>query len=146
MAEIKLMWDLAQRFCGFVFFLYDIISLLEIVLSSQKFGQLLLLYSFRHSGHISFSLPCQSFFRIYIVIYFFFLSFVFFFLFFCQQDFFFTLLQPIPYLRGCWKRVLFFLHGHHWWDLLHNLPDLKYRRFEKWLYIFENIASRRHVC
>lgn len=42
-------------------FLYDIISLLEIVLSCQKVVQLLLLYSFRHSGHISFSLPCQSF-------------------------------------------------------------------------------------
>lgn len=48
-------------------------------IKQPKFGQLLLLYSCRHSGHNSFSLPCQSFFRIYIVIYFFFRVFFFFF-------------------------------------------------------------------
>lgn len=87
-------------------FLYDIISLLEIVLSSQKFGQLLLLYSFRHSGHISFSLPCQSFFRIYIVIYFFFLSFIFFF--FLPARFFFYFVATNTIFKGLLKKGFIF--------------------------------------
>lgn len=96
----KILW-----LCVVFFFLYDIISLLEIVLSCQKFGQLLLLYSFRHSGHISFSLPCQSFFRIYIVIYFF---FRFFFCFFLPARFFFNFVATNTIFKGLLKKGFIF--------------------------------------
>lgn len=152
MAEIKLMWDLAQRFCGFVCFFFVFFYFIFFIRYNFTSRNCIKLPKVWPVASIIF-IQTQWAYFIFTAMpilfqdlhsYLFFLSVFFFF--FCQQDFFLTLLQPILYLRGCWKRVLFFLHGHHWWDLLHNLPDLKYRRFEKWLHIFENIASRRHVC